>query len=69
MYSYVVNIGSWIYHGRVGGSAFIQEALWISEQYYGICQFAGCFVSLCVVDIGIVGVVAGTLIRGCLPLF
>ena len=29
-----------------------------------IRQLAGCFVSLCVVDIGIVGVVVDTLIRG-----
>jgi hypothetical protein len=56
----VVNIGSWMYRGSVG---FIQRALWILEQYCGICQLVGCFVSSCVVDIGIVGVVDGTLIR------
>ena len=38
------------------GWALIQAALWISEQCYGICQLAGCFVSLCVVDIGVVEV-------------
>lgn len=54
---------------NAGGSAFIQEALWISEQCYGICQLAGCFVSLCVVDIGIMGVVIDTLIGGRLTLF
>ena len=64
MSSCVVNIGIWMYCGSVGGSAFIQGVLWISEQCYCICQLAGCFVSLCVVDIGIVGVVADTLIRG-----
>lgn len=44
-----------MYCGSVGRSAFIQGALWISEQCYGMCQLVGSLVPLSVVDIVIVG--------------